>query len=278
MNVRGLNNKLKRRTLFNKIRKEKYDFYFLQEIYATDETLLLWEKEWGGSIYSSTFTTKQRGVAILCNRNSEYVLKEVKKDCLGRKIMIHVTVDDADYMLCSIYAPNHDSPLFFQELADWISQSNCEHVIVGGDYNLVLNESLDSRNRITNNVKAKEKLLSIMDEIGLVDAWRLKNPEARIYTRCRRRPTVCLSRIDMFLINNGLAQTIKNCTIEIATESDHSKLGLLLEADEVQRGPGNWRFNNNMLNDKLFQVIYCRNWIGGQVYMIMCKIPLKDGK
>ena len=154
--------------------------------------------------------------------------------------------------MCSVYATNSDSPDFFQKINDWTSAAECANIILAGDMNLVLNTGGDCKNRMSNNVQSASRLLAIMDDLGLADIWRILHPNDKIYTRCRKRPTVCLSRIDYFLINNALVQITKDCSIDIATESDHSRLSLTLEAEEMLRGPGQWRFNNRLLNKDKF--------------------------
>lgn len=52
-----------------------------------------------------------------------------------------------------------------------------EYFILCGDFNLVLNPDVDTYNYISiNNPKAREKLLEIMDDLQLVDYYRVLNP------------------------------------------------------------------------------------------------------
>ena len=174
--MRGLNNRLKRINVFNKIRKEKYDFYFLQETYATDETVLLWQKEWGGKILYSNGTSKKCGVAILVKRNLDCKVITEYADKCGRVITAVVKVDDIDFTLCNVYSPNNDDPDFFQLVGNQIAHTCCENVIWAGDFNLIINEKLDCKHRSTNNYKALSKLKAIMEDTGLEDVWRVLSP------------------------------------------------------------------------------------------------------
>ena len=263
LNVRGLNRPLKRRQIFSQIRRNKYDSFLIQETHATYDTAHTWEREWGGKIYRSDGESNARGVAIVCNRNLDINITNVIKDTEGRRLIISFVYEDAQYVLCCIYAPNRDDKNFFQQTFDLCTQENCENWIIGGDYNLVLDPNVDANSRINNNTASAEFIRSVMEETQLYDAWRLLHPADRLYTWSRRKPTVCMSRIDMFLISGGLLQACKGTDIEICPASDHSRITLKLEADEFQRGPGNWRFNNSLLNDDQFLTdltLKCNLW------------------
>ena len=53
LNVRGINNFRKRRTIYSWCRKQKADFIFLQETHSKHETERQWKNEWGGEIIMS---------------------------------------------------------------------------------------------------------------------------------------------------------------------------------------------------------------------------------
>ncbi|CAH3187433.1 unnamed protein product, partial [Porites lobata] len=53
LNVRGISNFTKRRTIYTWCRKQKADFVFLQETHSKKETEVQWKNEWGGEILFS---------------------------------------------------------------------------------------------------------------------------------------------------------------------------------------------------------------------------------
>ena len=53
LNVRGISNFLKRRMIFTWCRKQKTDFFFLQETHSKSDTETQWKNEWGGEIILS---------------------------------------------------------------------------------------------------------------------------------------------------------------------------------------------------------------------------------
>ena len=50
LNVRGLKNKKKRRSIFTYLKQQNCHFYFLQETYSEPKDEIVWRSEWGGEI------------------------------------------------------------------------------------------------------------------------------------------------------------------------------------------------------------------------------------
>ena len=53
----------------------------------------------------------------------------------------------------------------------------------------------------------------------------------------------------MFLVSNGLLAT-SYCQIGIGYKSDHSPMELSLMGNDVERGPGIWKLNTSLLQEK----------------------------
>ena len=70
LNTRGLNNKLKRRNIFNL--SKNYDIICLQETYITDEKAKVWQKEWPGKLFFISGTNHSKGQIILVNNQLKY--------------------------------------------------------------------------------------------------------------------------------------------------------------------------------------------------------------
>ena len=86
-------------------------------------------------------------------------------------------------MIVSLYGPNRDNPEFYAELEERISEVGFENLIIGGDWNLVLDFTLDYYNdKHFNNAKAQEQVENLMINLDLLDIWREIHPEMRRYT------------------------------------------------------------------------------------------------
>lgn len=111
--------------------------------------------------------------------------------------------------------------------------------ILGGDFNLVLDPSLDrSAPKNTTLSKYATALYQGMNDLGLKDVWRLQNPgkkEFSFYSNVHNT----YSRIDLFLTSQTLLPHIKTCLYLAATLSDHNTL--MMEVSMPQEGPASHR-------------------------------------
>ena len=74
--------------------------------------------------------------------------------------------------LINIYGPNRDDPDFYQGISNSIIKYN-NPVILGGDFNLVIDPDMDLQDYVNvNNPKAREQVLNMMFEHNLLDVWR----------------------------------------------------------------------------------------------------------
>ena len=65
LNVRGIREQRKRRSIFTYLKDKKSKFYFLQETYSELNDEIIWRNEWGGEIFFSHGTKRSKGVCIL---------------------------------------------------------------------------------------------------------------------------------------------------------------------------------------------------------------------
>ena len=87
LDVRGLSNVNKRRTIFSYLKIQKATIFCLQETYSSPEDEKLWSAKWGASIIYSHGTTRTRtharththtrGVCILLNPSSPFNLSSI---------------------------------------------------------------------------------------------------------------------------------------------------------------------------------------------------------
>ena len=72
VNKQGLWNLSRRQTVFNLIKKQKYDVIFLQEMHWTDDLKDTILSEWGGTILFNNFEHNARGTAILFSTTFDF--------------------------------------------------------------------------------------------------------------------------------------------------------------------------------------------------------------
>ena len=206
-----------------------------------------WEQEWGSKILSSHGTSAARGVCIIYNYRK---IKVKKYDCddEGRLIVALIEAENTEYNIVNLYAPNVNSVEFFQKVTTAIEWGEGPHTIIGGDFNTVLDPCLDRNNGGAHDASSKF-LNDYLEESDYVDIWRCRNPETKRYTWHRGSNTDNwqASRIDYFLINQGLANNTQEVYIQKGFASDHAGVFLEVDNPQVDRGPGIWRFNNKLL-------------------------------
>ena len=208
LNVRGLRDEAKRKSIFNFYRS-KCNVLCMQETHSCQNTSNIWSSEWRGvSIYAHG-TSAARGVAILFKKDFYCNITDICGDPNGRYLICRIEQNQKTFVLCNIYAPNADSPNFFRDLDRKLSSMEGEKIVVG-DFNLVLNPLLDRRNPVSaNNNKSVEVLDSMCTDHYYVDVWRARNPGIRRYSWYRTRPKLSASRLDFALSTVGITDQIQ---------------------------------------------------------------------
>ena len=127
------------------------------------------------------------------------------------------------------------------------------NVILGGDFNLFFNTSLETEggNPIFKK-KSLAKLIEIKETLDLYDIWRINNPKSKRFTFHQNHVSGrSQRRLDYFLISNILQETIR---ADVLTSfcSDHSPIIFTISFESNnKRGKGLWKFNKSFLcNDE----------------------------
>ena len=177
-NARGLSEYTKRRDLFHNYRKKNYQVIFLQETHSTKEKEKCWNTQWGSKIWFSHGISQARGVAILFAKSLNYEIHNVITDEAGRYILLYCTIEKHKYLLSNIYALNVDDVQFIEKWMVEVKRFTPEYIILGGDFNFVMELDIDKQGgRSVTHSKSRDVLVSNMDVLDLVDAWRIYNTE-----------------------------------------------------------------------------------------------------
>ena len=90
--------------------------------------------------------------------------------------------------------------LLFQKAMTKIRQSN-QRIIIGGDFNAVNDPDLDCSGGVP-KVKESSKILDdICLNYDLIDIWRIRNPEIKLFTWRQKKPLV-QRRLDFWLVSD----------------------------------------------------------------------------
>ena len=88
-------------------------------------------------------------MAILFNNNCEIEIHNQFKDDSGNFLILDVTIDSLQFLLINIYGSNTDVPEFYFQLLEQIEGAySFQYIIIGGDFNLVLDRSRPRYNEL----------------------------------------------------------------------------------------------------------------------------------
>lgn len=256
LNVNGLNQTKKRREIFRYIRGKSPHVVLLQETYSNKPVEKLWSNEWGSKIYFSHGNTNSKGVACMFSKASPVSVDSYWNDFEGRLLAILCRVFEKKLLIINIYALNEDRSDFFHKVFEFVDQHRheCDEYIIAGDFNTTLDLQLDKKSDSNfDNHEEKRRVLNLyMEQYEMLDAWRILNPGIFQFTWYRSAPHLTMSRLDYFLISNGLHPALYDSRISPRFLTDHGLIALQLDLNENPKGPGYWKLNSRHLEDPDF--------------------------
>lgn len=174
------------------------------------------------------------GVAFSCSQASI--------DENGRYIFLYCSIGNRKYVLANIYIPPPFKIDVMIRLNEFLLDKEEVPVIVVGDFNEILDKKLDRFPiRINAEPTGRGRLSQLLDEVGLMDIWRVRNPGAQQYS-CYSTSYSTYSRIDMALGNDRALQITEKVVYMPRGISDHSPIVLTLKlgGKKAQR---EWKIN-----------------------------------
>ena len=96
----------------------------------------------------SCCSSNKAGVGILFNNNFNLKILKAFVDPNGRFVICDIETNSKLLTLANVYAPNEDDPDFFQAVFSHLSSFHCEEIIIGGDFNLVLDLVKDKKLKV----------------------------------------------------------------------------------------------------------------------------------
>lgn len=152
LNVKGINNAVKRKKILNWFKKEKVSVALLQETHLTDDEHRKLHREWVGQVYYSSFSSSKRGVAILINKNTPFTLEKCITDDQGRYVILRGYLYGENIMLGCIYAPNVYVKEFYSKLLAESGSNLTSFSVLAGDFNCTMDPETDQNPPAKNTV------------------------------------------------------------------------------------------------------------------------------
>ena len=221
---------------------------FLQETHSTRINEKIWRSEWGGEFYFSHGQSNARGVGILIQKSLTTITHTVVRDGDGRYLILDITLNGNRMTLANCYAPNTDSPEFFEAFFKEILKIKNEDCVIAGDFNATLSAA-DKNTPGFTHPKCTQKINNYIQDCKLADIWRIKNLNRKMFTWKKTKPKILYERLDYILVNQDLITKIKKAKISPSFKSDHSFPEIELNFDTSPKGNGYWKLNTSHLED-----------------------------
>ena len=176
-------------------------------------------------------------VGILFNNNFTFQILKTYIEPLGRFLICDIRTNGIYLTIANLYAPNDDNKSFFTNFFDHLRDFKGDDVIIGGDFNLVLDVEKDKKGRLAKTHKQSASVVhDALTEFDLVDIWRTFNPDGRRYTWRRKTPEI-QCRLDFFLVSQSIATITQTVDIVPGYKTDHSMITLIISAFQSK---GEW--------------------------------------
>uniref|UniRef100_H3BA49 Endonuclease/exonuclease/phosphatase domain-containing protein n=1 Tax=Latimeria chalumnae TaxID=7897 RepID=H3BA49_LATCH len=154
-NVNGFNHPIKRKKIFNALNAKQCNIAFLQETGRGQRNL----RGWVGAVFSSSYSNKARGVAILIRKNIPFKELKVVRGEEGRSLIL----------LLEIMSQRILDPQFFHRLNTKLQQFGNIPIILGGNFNEALDLQLDHLVRVKPHSSGTNKAVhTLISELILV--------------------------------------------------------------------------------------------------------------
>lgn len=204
--------------------------------------------KWIGQIFLSNFPVKNRGAAIIIRKTIPFLASKIISDPRGRYVIVTGKLYNKPVTPASVYAPNVDDEAFITSFFTALPNMDSHKLIIGGDFNLVLDPTIDRSSKKPSNISKSAKAIhTLMNTYKLFDPFRVLFPNTRKYSYFS--PVYhSFSRIDFFLIDYTYLTNIKHCDYEAIVLSDHSPVSFHIETGHDPTTK-KWRFNNALLSD-----------------------------
>jgi len=223
----------------------KHDIIFLSDCRLKEKTneiqkLFGLNRNASYKLYTNS-DRESRGVAIAIKRNIIHEILDIYRSPDQNILLCKIKVKNCTLTIGTIYGPNENNPVFFQNLRRKISDWGLPYII-GGDFNTILDHSMGDGNmdreggmRVP-NPRNGEAILNWIQSGNAIDPFRALYPEQREFSYVPFRLIVNRdgifgkSRLDFFLIDRDLIDVVSRVKYgdKISNDFDHKMVSLFI--------------------------------------------------
>ena len=260
LNIRGLLDLKKRRSVFRLLKKENIDIIALQETHiCNDQDLRDIYKLWGGPIHHSSYTNRSKGlITLLHPRLKDQLFEEVWSS--DRVLISRVELGNSKLNIVNVYCPcNNIDKIHFmndlqRELEIKLGVDNISSTIVMGDFNIALSANLDIISGTPHPKNICDSFNVFIQSLSLLDTWRTIHKDEKNFTWSKSANLVasppCARRLDYVFAGESLALFLKDSQIKSLGFSDHRMVVTCFESNSFKQGKGIYKLNTSLLHDR----------------------------
>ncbi len=182
LNVNGLNSAVKRTRVLEYLHRKSISCALIQEMHLKQSDVARFQNKYYKLAAFSSAQNKTKGVLILVNRKLNLTIEHLGSDEKGRFVFIRCKIYNNRLALVSIYGPNETDSAFLTQISKTLLEEIDCPLVVGGDFNAVINPALDKSQSDTTANPSSKSLNKLITELNLIDLWRIQNTKAKDFT------------------------------------------------------------------------------------------------
>lgn len=241
---------------------KKYDICLAQELNVLDgKNVKYIQSLYDGIFYYNRPTNGTRSTGMFINKRIVTYAKEISHKILvpGQAHQITIKLPHCNIVCLNIYGnPDHDgNSNLFTEIENKLDIDIPCILLMGGDFNTILDKELDQENYSSSGIKKIEigskQLSHLIDSHELVDIFRDKYYKEKSYTfyKSFKDKSVIKSRLDRIYINKQNKDDVINYKFVPVELSDHFAIEIhLCIKDSIRHRPSHWKLNVSLLEDQ----------------------------
>ena len=235
LNVDGMIDPKRRSLMLDYLNRYEYDIALLQDTrILNNRECIQWNAECRCRGFWSVGTVHSRGVCILIRDPAKFEGISFDVDFDGGVCVCDLTFNGTPLRVVNIYAPTvRTDRLNFLSQLDKYSLTR-RKVIMGGDFNLVLDIAMDRFGGNPHGSIGSPELKRLLSKYNLIDIWRHQHPSLKTCTWSNADRSI-MSRLDKFYISVDLVDDSKIVTgIQPCHLSDHDLVTSLLKHEKLR--------------------------------------------
>lgn len=191
-NVRGSDNPGKKAAVLSTLETHGVHLACLQETHLAHDTITQFRSRKFQRQYHSIYSSYSRGASIIFRNGISFSCREVSIDKQGCYVFLHCSVEEKVYVVANLYIRPPFKLEILYKLMEFLADKEGIPVIVVGDFNKVLDKTLDRFPPASQSDSVAEGGYHNF----WWDIWRTRNPKVQQYS-CFSSSYTTLSRLDM---------------------------------------------------------------------------------